>query len=200
VSEEKGREFAPNTPTAKKQDRLIDALVDKKLSPRQAMDFAGYSPTTRPSDVINPAGPIFRKLQKALEDKGITVETWAQEYVTGMALAKEDGAKEKNLHAHSKYLHDIGFILTGGNPKPGPQVAVQVNNNISASPGIDPRRAEDLERTMSLLIEALEVEESRRGSEDVHAGSAEPIDAEAHPGVAEPNSEQQEAAVDRGQP
>lgn len=149
------------------------------------MDYAGYSPTSRLSEIADPARPIFRKLQKALEDKGITVETWAQEYVDGMALAKENGAKDKNLHAHSKYLHDIGFILTGGNPKPGPQVAVQVNNHVS-TPVSDPGRAEDLERKMSALLEALEAEESRRRSKDVHDGSSEPIDAEAHPGVAEP--------------
>lgn len=166
------------------QDKFVKAIVEHKKSPSDAKRIAGYSQKTHTRDIIRPDGPVFKKLQVALEERGITPDRWASEYVEGLELSKQDGSKNTNLNAHAQYLKQIQYVLSGGSGKQAPQVAVQINNQVSRdAESDDPARLERLEEQMSALIAAIEAEEGRRELSDVHEGDTKPINAEVCDGV-----------------
>ncbi len=179
--------------TEKKQDRFVKAIVDHKKSPTAARDIAGYSDRTHVRSILRPDGPVYRKVRAALAKKGITIDTWANEYADGLRLAKTPGSRDLNLNAHAQYQKQLGQFFSDGPPKETPQVAVQINNtNGSDVGGDDPARAERLERQMQALIAAIEAEEERRRSGEVHAERPGVGDAGACPGVVDVVADEEE--------
>lgn len=123
----KGDDHGGNGKPAKEVQAMQKRFVEGVLAgekPGEAKLAAGYSPTTQPHDILE-------SIHKALEKRGITVDKLAAEYQEGIELSKSDGAREIDLHSHSQYLKQLGWLL-GANRKAAaaqPAVAVQINNS-----------------------------------------------------------------------
>lgn len=140
------------------------ALAGEPLG--RAIEAAGYAPTVRPAQMLTPESATAKKLQKALEEKGID-ENWLID--KHMRLVKEiEGGNEafsKGAMAYNQSLKQIAHLL-GHGAKHAPSVAVQINNPAPAtSVGIEPG-------SLARLAELVEQELSRREPGEVPGSPA----------------------------
>lgn len=154
-------------PEAQRHD-MAEVYVEKRLEgqeAREAARAAGYSENTKIAEIERPHGPVATLMAQALSRCGIDADWLAGEYRKGIEQAQIDGAREKDLNAHAQYLKQLGYLLGYG--KPGPTVAVQINNQ-AAPEHLEPGRVEEALREVSVLLDELKAAIGERESTVVH--------------------------------